>query len=114
MEKQILWVGNSQKIRKEALPGVTEPVSFLGEKLAIATLYAEDHKTWQRKETLFRDEEGHLLVYVEDRSQTPDGAYKLYEATKADLGVRGRFASLGHGGWFLALPDAGDGQPQWT
>jgi len=113
MEKQVLWVENPQS-QQVPVPGVTHPVSFLGERLATATLYSEDHRTWERKETLFQAEDGRLLVYVEDRSKRTGGAYRLYEATKADLGVQGRFAGLGHGGWFLALPDAGNGEPGGT
>ena len=105
MEEQTVWIGSALSRKRDVEQSLQEPVRFVGEELATSILYADGNGAWERKETLFRADDGRLLVYVQDRSQEKASACSLHEASFADLGRRGRFAGLGQGWWFLALPE---------
>jgi len=89
---------------------LTRPVEFVGEKLAARTEYDYDDRrgatdTRGASETLYRTEDGRLVVYVEDWSRwrgEPD-TYSLVEIEQEDLSVNGRFEALGR--------EAGMGRP---
>jgi hypothetical protein len=112
VEEQIVWIGDAIIPKGGAEQGRQRPVRFHGEELAVAIVVGENNGAWQRKETLFRTGDGRLLVYVQDRSQAEGSACGLYEASPADLCRDGRFAGLGQGWWFLALPETGYASPE--
>jgi hypothetical protein len=73
------------------------PVEFVGKKLASRREYTGDNDTRGVDETLYRCEDGRLVVYVEDwsRWQGEISSYKLVRVQPADLDVGGRFEMLG-------------------
>lgn len=73
------------------------PVEFVGEKLASRREYTGDNDTRGVDETLYRCEDGRLVVYVEDwsRWQGEPDTYRLVPVVEADLGPNGRFEYLG-------------------
>lgn len=89
----------------------TREVQFVGEKLATRREYGYSEHTGGitdtrgTDETLYRTEDGRLVVYVEDWSkwQGEPNRYSLVEVTEDDLGVNGRFEALG--------AEAGFGRP---
>ena len=88
----------------------TWQVEFIGEKLATRTEFGTTHKgaitdTRGVTETLYKTEDGRLIVHVEDWSwwQSEPTTYTLYEATEADLQPGGR--------WELLGAEAGLGRP---
>jgi hypothetical protein len=113
MEEQTVWIGSVLTRKQDVQQSLQEPVHFVGEELATSILYADDNGAWERKETLFRADDGRLLVYVQDRSQEQESACSLHEASFPDLGRRGRFAGLGQGWWFLALPEIAEVGEAW-
>lgn len=84
-------------------------VQFEGEELAQRTGYGYDRgdltDTRGVTQTLYRTEDGRLVVHVEDwsRWQGEPTTYTLLEVTEEDLGVGGRFEALGR--------EAGFGRP---
>ncbi len=78
-----------------------QPVEFVGERLARRTVYGlEKGKPTDTRgvtETLYRTEDGRLVVYVENWSRWQGEAsyYHLEQVDKADLDVDGRFEDLG-------------------
>ncbi|HIQ01889.1 MAG TPA: hypothetical protein EYH30_07135 [Anaerolineales bacterium] len=87
----------------------TREVQFEGEELARRTEYGY-HKgnitdTRGVTETLYRTEDGRLIIHVEDwrRRQGEPTTYSLFEVTEKDLGIGGRFEALGR--------EAGFGRP---
>ena len=80
----------------------TRRVEFVGEELASRTEYGLGRGggiTDSRgvTETLYKTEDGRLVVHVEDWShwQGEPNVYSLVEVTEADLGANGRFEALG-------------------
>ena len=85
-------------------------VQFTGEELASRTEYGYGRNggltdTRGVTETLYRAEDGRLLVHVKDwsRWQGEPNTHSLHPVTEADLGPTGRFAALG--------AEAGYGRP---
>ena len=85
-------------------------VQFTGEELASRTEYGLGRQggitdTRGVTETLYRAEDGRLLVHVDDwsRWQGEPNTYSLHPVTEADLQPTGRFAALG--------AEAGYGRP---
>ena len=85
-------------------------VQFIGEEVASRTEYGLGRNggitdTRGVTETLYRAEDGRLLVHVKDwsRWQGEPNTYSLHPVTEADLGPNGRFAALG--------AEAGYGRP---
>lgn len=77
-------------------------VTFTGEKLASLTEYGAGRDggitdTRGTTETLYRAEDGRLIVHVESwsRWQNEPNSYSLHEVTEADLQPGGQFAGLG-------------------
>lgn len=77
-------------------------VEFVGEKLASRTEYGEGNRggiTDSRgvTETLYRTEDGRLIVHVKDWShwQGEPSIYSLHEVTEADLQPHGKYELLG-------------------
>lgn len=86
------------------------PVQFDGEKLASWTLYGSGRDgnltdTRGVTETLYRTDDGRLVVHVEDWSQWrgEPTTESLHEVTEADLEPGGEFEQLGR--------EAGFGRP---
>jgi len=82
---------------------LTRVVEFIGEQLAIRTEAgvgrgSEITDTRGVTETLYRAEDGRLVVYVEDWShwQNEPNTYTLHVVTEADLQPGGRFERLGY------------------
>ena len=103
MEELVVWIGSFKTGEDGQQEGDTRPVRFVGEELASSTQYAEETGLWEVIQTLYRREDGRLLVHVKDRSQPDTHLYSLHEATMEDLQPDGRFAGLGEGGWFWVL-----------
>ena len=90
---------------------LTREVEFVGEELARRKIYGYSDRTGEVTdtrgitETLYRAEDGRLVVYVEEWShwQGEPNRYHLFEVTEDDLGVNGRFEALGR--------EAGFGRP---
>ena len=90
---------------------LTRDVEFVGEELARRKVYGYSDRTGEVTdtrgitETLYRADDGRLVVYVEEwsRWQGEPNRYHLVEVTEADLGVNGRFEALGR--------EAGFGRP---
>ena len=85
-------------------------IVFVGEKMASHTEYGEGRDggitdTRGVTETLYRTEDGKLIVHVEDwsRWQGEPNTESLQEVTEADLSPTGNYAALG--------ADAGMGRP---
>lgn len=79
----------------------TRTVEFVGEELAWRT-QAGEHRSQITDirgvtETLYKTDDGRLVIFVEDWSQWEDGpvTYSLSQVTEADLGVGGHFEVLG-------------------
>jgi hypothetical protein len=77
-------------------------VQFTGEELASRTEYGMGNRggitdTRGVTETLYRAEDGRLIVHVKDwsRWQSEPTVYSLHEVTEADLQPGGRFELLG-------------------
>jgi len=110
-----LWIGTEQHMRDGRTQDLTRPVEFEGEELAKLITFG-DHKgsptdTRGITETLYRTEDGRLVVYVEEWSRWQGEAnhYDLIEATEGDLGATGRFETLGREAGFgrsLTLDEA--------
>jgi len=83
----------------------TREVQFVGEKLATYKRFVDLGGTRGVAETLYRTEDGRLIVHVADWSQwvNEPNYYLLFEVTESDLQVGGRFEALGH--------EAGFGRP---
>jgi len=110
MDKQTVYVGSlvggsgfTQDLRRE--------VVFVGERLATRTEYGHSDRTDAitdtrgTTETLYRTEDGRLVVYIEEwsRWQGEPNEYRLVEVGEADLTPGGRFEALGN--------EAGLGRP---
>lgn len=86
-------------------------VEFVGELLAERTEYGTGHEgvtitdSRGRTETLYRTEDGRLVVHIKDwsRWQGEPTTYSLRQVTQDDLGPTGDFAELG--------AEAGMGRP---
>ena len=96
---------------------LTRDVEFVGEELARRKVYGYSDRTGEVTdtrgitETLYRVEDGRLVVYVEEWShwQGEPNRYHLLEVTEDDLGVNGRFEALGREAGFgrsLTLDEA--------
>jgi hypothetical protein len=89
---------------------LTREVEFVSEELASRTVYGLSDKGYLTDtrgvtETLYKTEDGRLVVHVKDWSnwQGEPNVYSLVEVTEADLNVNGRFEDLGR--------EAGYGRP---
>jgi len=109
MEQITVWVGTVEGGSTVHLDATRE-VQFTGEELAkLSTPGRSDRGdiTDSRgvTETLYRAEDGRLVVHVKDWSQWQGEptTYSLREVTDADLGANGEFEALGH--------EAGYGRP---
>ena len=101
MERQKLLVGSITTASGGVTLDTTRVVEFDGEKLA-ELHQAGMHKggvsdTRGTKETLYRAEDGRLVVHTEDWShwQAEPTTYILQEVTEDDLQGTGRYAMLG-------------------
>ena len=101
MEEIKLNIGIEQHMRDGRLQDLTRPVEFTGEELAELTTFGE-HKgspsdTRGVTETLYRAEDGRLLVYVAEWSRWQGEAnhYTLEQVEESDLETTGRFEALG-------------------
>lgn len=88
----------------------TQEVEFVGEKLASYTEYGTNRAggpsdTRGTTETLYKTEDGRLVVHVKDWSkwQGEPTSFNVLEVTEDDLGPTGRFGILG--------AEAGYGRP---
>jgi len=110
-----LYIGTEQHLRDGRSQDLTRPVEFVGEELARTTFFGT-HKggttdTRGVTETLYRADDGRLLVYVEEWSRWQGEAnhFRLHRVTEDDLGVNGQFEVLGREAGFgrsLTLDEA--------
>ena len=102
MEKQTVHIGTIVVSNSGQELDNRRKVEFVGEELARRTEYG-----WGRNggitdtrgvtETLYRTEDGRLIVHVNDwsRWRGEPNVESIHEVTEADLGVGGRFEELG-------------------
>ena len=103
METITLEVGSIVALSSGITNDNRRPVEFVGELLATRTEYGNDHRSGNPTdtrgitETLYRTEDGRLVVYVEkwSRWQGEPSHYSLYQVTEADLSVGGQYEDLG-------------------
>ena len=89
----------------------TRAVEFVGELVMSRTEYGYDDRTAKLSDTrgvtesLYKSEDGRLLVYTEDwsRWQGEPTTTSLHQVTEADLQIGGQYEALGH--------EAGYGRP---
>ena len=117
MEKITVRIGTIQSGGSGIVQNTTRDVEFEGEELARRKVYGYSDRTGEVTdtrgitETLYRADDGRLVVYVEEWShwQGEPNRYHLVEVTEADLGVNGRFEALGREAGFgrsLTLDEA--------
>lgn len=117
MEKITVYTGEVVALSNGATQDLRRPVRFVGEGLAELTTYGYSDRTGYPTdtrgvtETLYRTEDGRLVVYVQEwsRWQGEPNYYRLVEVTEADLQVGGRFEDLGREAGFgraLTLEEA--------
>ncbi|OGO41597.1 MAG: hypothetical protein A2Z04_06735 [Chloroflexi bacterium RBG_16_57_9] len=117
MEKIVLRIGTIVGMSSGHTQDTTREVEFMGEVLSHYTAYDDSNRsggptdTRGVSQTLYRAEDGRLIVYVEDWShwQGEPSHYYLLAVDKDDLGVNGRFEELGRGAGFgraLTLDEA--------
>lgn len=109
METVVLKVGSAVVVNGRQQDDL-RPVEFVGELVASRTEYGYSDRgqlsdTRGVNESLYRTEDGRLVVYVEDwsRWQGEPNYYRLVALTEADLGVGGDYEALGR--------EAGYGRP---
>ena len=92
-----LLVGTVRAFNNGYVQDTRRPVEFVGEELASTFRYTGDDDTRGVTETLYRTEDGRLVVYVEDwsRWQGEPSHYYLEQVDRADLDIGGRFEELG-------------------
>ena len=75
------------------IQGITHEVVFQGEKLGMSPMNMR--RNWT--ETLYRTEDGRLIVHVHILPTTRDEqhGYGLHQVTESDLQAGGRYADLG-------------------
>ncbi len=103
METVKLYIGSIQRSSNAFTKDNTRPVEFLGEQLATRREFGYSDRTGGLTDTrgvdqtLYKTDDGRLLVHVEDwsRWQGEPTTYSLREVTEADLGVNGEFEALG-------------------
>jgi hypothetical protein len=103
MKTQTICVGSRTTLDTGEVQDLTRPVEFIGEKLASRTKYSYsslmDSPTNARgvTETLYKTEDGRLVVHVKKWSRSPGEPteHGLCKVTEEDLGVNGRFEALG-------------------
>jgi len=111
MEKITVRIGSVVGLSSGQTQATTREVEFVGEKLATRREYGYSEHTGGITdtrgvdETLYKTEDGRLVVYVENWShwQGEPNSYHLVEVSEDDLGVNGRFEALGR--------EAGFGRP---
>ena len=102
MDKVNLTVGSECSTSGGAVDDRTRKVEFVGEMLGELRELGEGRDgsptdTRGTTQTLYRTEDGRMVVYVEDWShwQGEPNTYTLVEATDADFEPNGRFYDLG-------------------
>lgn len=101
METITVHIGTLTTLSNGAVQDDRRPVEFVGEELAQRTEYGlhRGNPTDTRgvTETLYRTEDGRLVVHVEDwsRWQGEPDHHSLVQVTEADLQPGGRFEALG-------------------
>jgi len=109
METQTVYIGTIVVGNSGQVNDSRRKVEFVGEKLASRTRYGYGRSgitdTRGMTETLYRTEDGRLIVHIDDWSkwQGEPNTETLLEVTEDDLSVGGRFEDLG--------ADAGFGRP---
>lgn len=102
METIVVLIGSMTSINSGRTQNLTRKVGFEGKELAQYCEYGDDKNdkptdTRGVRETLYRAEDGRLIVHVENWSnwQGEPTTYSLQEVTEADLGLDGQFWQLG-------------------
>ena len=101
METVKLWIGKVERLRDGRSSDMRRPVEFEGEKLAEVTTYRQRKSsvTGPRRttETLYRAEDGRLLVYTQEWSRCYGEAehHSMQQVMAEHLGPDGRFSALG-------------------
>lgn len=110
METIKVLIGTVESLRSGESQDLTREVEFEGEELAKYRKYGDDRNgkptdTRGVKETLYKAEDGRLIVHIKDWSkwQGEPNTYSFQEVTEADLGPDGQFWQLG--------AEAGFGRP---
>ncbi len=96
-------IGRTESTSSGHTQDLTREVEFEGEELARRTEYGFDDRrgmitdTRGATETLYKTDDGRLIVHVEDwsRWQGEGTTHTLHEISEADLQANGRFEMLG-------------------
>lgn len=96
MEKIKVQVGSYYYSIGESYENLRD-VEFIGEKLASASLYSDEHGSRGTKYTLYKDEKGRYLVHEHNWSQWKDEPSHLYlfDVPLEDLDIDGEYEFLG-------------------
>lgn len=105
MDTVTLNVGTVRRNRSGHVTDSCRPVEFVGELVASRTVHTGNDDTRGVSESLYKTDDGRLVVYVEDwsRWQGEPSVYSLREVAEADLQPGGRYEMLGY--------EAGYGRP---
>lgn len=109
METITVYVGTEHHMRDGRTQEDTRPLEFVGELLAKQTSFGYHREqisdTRGTTETLYRAEDGRLLVHIHEWSKWQGEAdrYDIFQVTETDLQPAGRFEALGR--------EAGYGRP---
>lgn len=97
METIKVFVGSTKTLSGGQFVDNTRPVEFVGEELGAFHTLTGDNDTRGVKETLFRAEDGRLIVHVREwtKWQGEPDIHSLHEVTEKDLQPNGRFEFLG-------------------
>lgn len=103
MDKQTVYIGTVEALNGGRVQDDRRTVEFIGESLGSRTEYGYDAKrgnltdTRGVTETLYRTEDGRVVVHVKDWShwQGEPTTESLHVVTEADLGLGGRFEAIG-------------------
>jgi hypothetical protein len=94
MDKQTVLVGNVMTHSDGQVEDLTHPVEFIGEELGRWTWANEHTNTRGRTETLYRREDGHLVVHTKRWDEWVT-EYSLKEISRDDLLIGQAFEALG-------------------
>lgn len=103
MDTQTVYIGTLETLSNGASQDNRREVEFSGEKLGSTTAYGYDSRrgnvtdTRGVTETLYRTEDGRLVVHVKDwsRWQGEPNTESMHVVTEEDLGPDGRFWAVG-------------------
>lgn len=97
METISVWIGSVRTLSGGQMVDKRRLVEFVGERLGVYDTFTGDDDTRGVRETLYKAEDGRLIVHVKDWSlwQNEPDTESLHKVTETDLQPNGRFNFLG-------------------